>query len=708
MRRININMSLLEQRKKDIVLIVDDDPMQRLLISETLEGDQYEVYQAENGQEALQLFKQHNPILVILDVYMPILNGFETCEAIRKLENGQYTAILIATSLEDDQSITRAYDVGATDFITKPINWTILKYRIQYTIRGTKNIDSLHSSQQKTQAILSALPDNMICFNRDGFCLDYHQTSADQIDFHLEVGKNLSDLFPSLITNVFKENMEKVFNLKESQTFEYYLSEVNGKKFFETRLVQNGDHILAIIRNITHSKEAEQKLRHLAYFDQLTNLPNSLYIKETIEEHISNLENKKSHFSIIFIDLDRFKKINDTYGHTIGDQILKLVSDRMIACFNKCSFLKYQGKSKVTMFSRFSGDEFVILLNDQDPINTSSKLSQKILESLSFPFKIGSKELYITPSIGIAIYPQDGQDVDTLLKNADSAVNHSKHEGRNIFHFYTNTMNADSKDRLTLETELRKALELKQFQMHYQPQVDAKTQKIIGAESLIRWYHPEKGVISPVHFIPIAEEIGLIEELGLWTLEASCQQMRSWLDQGISLKAMSFNLSAKQFRNKNLVRDIEMVLEKTQLPPHYLELELTESMVMYEEDKAIKTLNDLKNIGLKIAIDDFGTGYSSLSYLKIFPIDFLKIDRAFVINLDKDPVDAKIVNAIITMAHALQLEVIAEGVETNIHFEKLREHGCDLVQGYLFGKPLAPPDFEALYRENQISQQDVG
>tara|TARA_R110002110_G_scaffold166602_2_gene367331 strand:+ start:85450 stop:87597 length:2148 start_codon:yes stop_codon:yes gene_type:complete len=700
-------MNLSKTLKKDIILVVDDDPIQRLLITESLDTHYYEIYQAENGQEALELFKIHKPILVILDVYMPIMDGFETCQAIRQEEDGHYTAILIATSLEDDQSINRAYEVGATDFIAKPINWTILQYRVRYSIRGTKNIDSLDSSQQKNQAILSALPDIMICFDKNGVCLDYHFPKAQGLELGWEVGKPLSEFFPIMITNLFKDNMHKLFESKLSRSFEYYISEVNNKKYYETRLVLNGNHALAIIRDITEHKVSEQKLKHIAYFDQLTKLPNSLHIKEKIQDTLKKIKiqtdscpkKKQQPFSVIFIDLDRFKHINDTYGHSVGDQILQMVVTRLTQCFNNCPFLKDLGRNKVDMFSRFSGDEFVILLIDDDPINTSSKLAHKIIEYLSSPFKIDNKELYVTPSIGISIYPQDGEDVDSLLKNADSAVHHSKHDGRNTFTFYTDKMNENAHDRIILESELRKALDSNQFVMHYQPQVDVKNNRVIGAEALIRWQHPEKGIISPIEFIPIAEEIGLIAEIGQWILEETCMQMQTWLKNGIPLKSMAINLSAKQFRDKDLVGSIEEILRKSNLPPHYLELELTESMMMYEEDKAIQTLHDLKRLGLKLAIDDFGTGYSSLSYLKNFPIDYLKIDKAFIVNLNKDPIDVKIVNAIITMAHALQLEVIAEGVEIQEHFEKLAEQNCDIIQGYLFSKPLGVADFEHFYEQ---------
>ncbi len=696
-------MSLIHTHEKNTILIVDDDPMQRLLISEALKSDDYQIYQAENGEEAVALFKKHKPILVILDVYMPIMDGFETCQAIRNEDGGQYTAILIATSLEDDASINRAYEVGATDFITKPINWTIMKYRARYSIRGTENIEHLHTSQQKNQAILSALPDIMICFDQKGICLDYHCAQNIDNNFECEVGKPLSDSLPMMIANLFQENMIELYKTHEARSFEYHIAEIDTQKYYETRLVLNGNHALAIIRDITENKVAEQKLKYIAYYDQLTKLPNSLHIKETIDKRLTVKADEP--FSIIFINLDRFKYINDTYGHTTGDQILQMVVARLKQCFSHCAFLKNVGRNKVEIFSRFSGDEFVILLADNDPINTASKLAQKIIGSLSSSFKIDSKELYVTPSIGISIYPQDGQNVDCLLKNSDSAVHHSKKDGGNTFTFYTNKMNEDSHERIILESDLRKALDNNQFEMYYQPQVNIESQQISGVEALIRWHHPEKGMISPVTFIPMAEEIGLIEEIGHWVLKESCAQMYAWLNKGISLKSISVNLSAKQFRNKNLLQSIKDVLKESNLPPHYLDIELTESMIMYEEEKAIQILHELKSLGIKLALDDFGTGYSSLSYLKSFPIDYLKIDRAFVTNLDKDPIDAKIVNAIITMAHALQLEVIAEGVETKIHFEKLKSQNCDIIQGYLFSKPLNATDFENFYLQFQQKDQ---
>jgi len=693
--------------KKNTVLIVDDDPMQRLLISKALESDNYQIYQAENGKDALELFKQHKPILVILDVYMPNMDGFETCYHIRKQDGGQHTAILIATSLEDDESIKRAYEVGATDFIAKPINWTIMKYRARYNIRSNQNIEHLHSSQQQNQAILSALPDIMICFDQSGVCLDYHHPQDVNSNFKCEVGKPLSDSFPKMITNLFKENMEKLYKTHESRSFEYHIAEINAQRYYETRLVLNGDHALAIIRDITENKVAEQNLKYIAYYDQLTKLPNSFYIKETIAERIAHKTEQP--FSIIYIDLDRFKDINDTYGHTTGDTILQMVVTRLKQCFSNCTFLKHVGRNKVEMFSRFSGDEFVILLVDDDPINTVSKLSQRIVQSLSSSFTIDNKELYVTPSIGISIYPQDGNNVDCLLKNADSAVHHSKQDGRNTFTYYTNKMNENAHDRIILESDLRKALDNNQFEIHYQPQVNIQSQEIFGAEALIRWRHPQKGIISPATFIPIAEKIGLIEEIGHWVLKESCIQMYAWLNNNISLKSISVNLSAKQFRNKNLLQSIKDVLKQSNLPPHYLDIELTESMIMYEEEKSIQTLHKLKSLGIKLALDDFGTGYSSLSYLKSFPIDYLKIDKAFVTNLNEDPIDAKIVKAIITMAHALQLEVIAEGAETELHYENLKNEKCDMIQGYFFSKPLSVNDFEAFYQQfqqNKPSKQD--
>lgn len=685
-----------EDKPKTTIMIVEDDPMQQLLLSEALSEDDYHLIIASNGQEAVDSFKKHLPELVILDVYMPIMNGFDVCKTIRSLDEGKYTSILIATSAEDDSSINKAFEVGATDFIIKPINWTILRHRIVYSLRAKNNLCDLDDSRHKNEALLNALPDNMYCFDKNGICTDFKDYSQKSKCF---LGKHITNIFPSKISKLFLDKMAELYENSDNISFEYSISEVESVKYFEARLVLNDTQILAIIRDISEKKRTDEKITKMAYYDKLTGLPNSLYFKNELEQKLSVATSTKSQYSIVFIDLDRFKHINDSFGHTVGDQLLKLAVSRLQNCFNQCLFLRDEGKSKLELFARFGGDEFILLLKDNNQTNVTSRLAQYILDNFTRPFQLEKTEIYVTPSIGISVSPKDGKDVDTLVKNADAAMYHSKKMGRNTFNFYDSIMNKNSHELIELESKMRKAFEQRHFVIYYQPQVSVQSGKVVGAEALIRWIDPEIGLIPPSQFIPIAEEIGLIEDLGNWILENACCQMKTWLMNTIDLNSVSINLSAKQFRDASLIRSIEGILRKTELPPHYLDIELTESMIMFDEPNPIETLNALHDLGLKLALDDFGTGYSSLSYLKDFPMDYLKIDRSFITHLEVNSVDRNIVKGIISMAKALQLTIIAEGVETKEQFEFLQNIDCDIIQGFYFAKPMPADEFEIFYKE---------
>lgn len=686
------------------IMIVEDDPMQQFLLQEALADEDYHILIASNGEEAMTQFHQHHPELVLLDVYMPLKNGFEVCSEIRSLPEGKYTSILMATSAEDDKSINKAFEVGATDFIVKPINWTILLYRIHYSLRARDNLCNLDKSQQKNQAILNALPDSMFCFDKNGKCLDCKDS---QFSSHSFLGKNIAEIFPSDISLLFFDKMAELYENNATVTFEYQISQVEHIHYYEARLVQSGTQTLAIIRDITEKKRTDEKLMRMAFYDKLTKLPNSLYFKNQLNNILDNQTSAESTLSLVFIDLDRFKHVNDIFGHTVGDQLLILAANRLQKAFNQCLFLKENGKSKLELFARFGGDEFVLLLHDNEENTISLRLAQSIIEAFATPFELEQSELYITPSIGLSVYPRDGKDVDTLIKNADVAMYQSKKTGRNTFHYYRSVMNKNAQELIALEAKMRKAFEQRHFVIYYQPQVCVQTQKIIGAEALIRWQDPETGLIPPSQFIPIAEEIGLIQDLGNWILKRASCQLKTWLSNGIDLHSVGINLSAKQFRNTDLIDSIVAALKESELPPHFIDLELTESMIMGEENNPAQTLEALSDLGLKLSLDDFGTGYSSLSYLKDFPMDYLKIDRSFITHLSHNNVDKKIVMAIIAMAHALQLKVVAEGVETQEQFDILQEIDCDIIQGYFFSKPLPVEAFESFYRTFNNQAQDV-
>lgn len=444
--------------------------------------------------------------------------------------------------------------------------------------------------------------------------------------------------------------------------------------------------IVGVSRDITNFKQAEELIKYQAYHDALTGLPNRVMFNNRLETELEKAAISGKIMAIIFIDLDRFKDINDSMGHGFGDRLLKSVAQRLknVATDND-------------IIARLEGDEFTILVKEISSLNDAAKAAEKIINTLREPFKLDKLEFYITTSIGISIYPHDAKDSVTLLKNADIAMYRAKEEGRNNYQLYSSAMNVKVFERLALESSLRNAIEKNELILYYQPQVDSN-KNIVAAEALIRWNHPELGIVSPMSFIPIAEETGLIVPIGEWVLETACVECKKWNDAGHNL-IVAVNLSGRQFKEKNLIETVESIINKTGLDPKYLELEITETIAMQNETFTIDVLNKLKETGIKIAVDDFGTGYSSLSYLKKFPIDCLKIDQSFVRNMNDDIKDAAIVNTIIGLAHNLKLKVTAEGVETQEHMDFLVDNGCEKLQGYLFSRPVPAEKFVKLLKE---------
>ncbi len=436
------------------------------------------------------------------------------------------------------------------------------------------------------------------------------------------------------------------------------------------------------------------RLLHLSQHDALTNLPNRTLLHDRLTQALTMAERYQQRVALMAIDLDRFKTVNDSLGHSVGDKLLQKAAERLTECLRRIDTVSRQG-----------GDEFVILLQPGlEGVDTVAHVAEKILATVSAPYTIDNQELNVTASVGISVYPDDGRDIDSLLKNADAAMYHAKESGRNNFQFFTRDMNAMAFERLTLENSLRQALKREEFLLHYQPQVDLRTGEIIGCEALIRWKHPELGMISPAKFIPVAEDSGLIVPIGEWVMRTACEQNSAWQKAGLPVIPVAVNLSATQFRQKNLPETVAQALHDTGLAPRYLELELTESVIMRGAEETISLLNLLKGTGTQLSIDDFGTGYSSLSYLKRFPIDKLKVDQSFIRDITTDPDDAAIASAIISMAKSLKLKVIAEGVETIEQLEFLRSQQCDEIQGYYFCKPMAAEEIGKLLREKRRLQ----
>ena len=464
----------------------------------------------------------------------------------------------------------------------------------------------------------------------------------------------------------------------------------------------NGETLLSLFaRDITERMESDHQIRLLAYYDNLTQLPNRQLFKEHAALLLEAARRHGQSGALLFLDLDGFKRINDTLGHDFGDRLLVGVAQRLREQLRGSDAIARglaQEEPGEETIARLGGDEFTLLLSEiRDPLSVAI-VARRIQGAISKPFSLDGHEVYVTPSIGIALFPDDGDNVDEILKNADTAMYHAKALGKNNFQFYEETMNARAGGRLKLEGDLRKALERDEFSLAYQPQVEVSSGRIIGAEALLRWQHPELGNVPPFEFIPLAEETGMIIEIGEWVLLEACRQNREWIDAGIDPIRIAINLSPVQFAQGDLASMVEGVLNGTDLPAEYLELEITESVIMRNVDETVGTLQQFRDLGINLSVDDFGTGYSSLSYLKRLPIDTLKIDRSFVKDIPDSSDDMAITAAIIAMGHQLNLEIVAEGVETEAQLQFLQRHNCDFVQGYLFSKPIPAPELEQMLR----------
>lgn len=458
--------------------------------------------------------------------------------------------------------------------------------------------------------------------------------------------------------------------------------------------VRNDDgevtHYIGIQNDITQSRRYQEELEHQANYDTLTGLPNRNLLHDRLKQAVAYARRYQKAMTVAFIDLDNFKLVNDSLGHSAGDRLLTTVAGR----------LKASMRTSDTA-ARLSGDEFVLILFDQTDETVIRNTMQRILNEVSLPCRLEDRDFYISCSVGYSVFPTDGETGEVLLKNADAAMYHAKEVGRNNFQAYTPDMEVKATQRLELGGDLRRALENGEFHLCYQPRVSLASGDIIGAEALLRWEHPKLGPISPTQFIPIAEEAGLISPIGEWALRTACTQNKAWLDRGLTPITISVNLSARQFIKKDLIQTIENILRDSGLPPHQLELELTESLIMHNAELFINTLNSLKALGIKLSVDDFGTGFSSLAYLKRFPIDRLKIDRSFVHDVASDKDSSAIARAVIHLGHSMGLKVLAEGVETPEELEFLHAHHCDELQGYFFSKPLLAEDLEQLLAEEK-------
>ena len=691
----------LEKRDTPLILVVDDELVGRIYISRALESESYAVITAENGQQAVDLAIQYSPDMIVMDVKMPVMDGYDACVLIRESEDRLNVPILMLTGLDDIESVERSFEAGATDFIVKPVNLAIFKQRIRYGLKARESALALY--QQELRQVHAHKVAKMGYWDWD--LKSNHLFWSAEVYHLLAVGVDeFSDNHLAFRARIHPDDFDhvKFITDKSITSGEVYSVEHRVKRpdhklqvvHQYAELIKDKDgkvvRMLGIVQDITDRHLAQEKIQHQAYYDALTNLPNRTLFHDRLN-HALNLPSRQSlEVAVMIIDLDRFKNINDSLGHDIGDGFLRAVTGSLASAIRNGDTL-----------ARLGGDEFALIIEGVTSVEGLNEVAKKLLGALSEVQVVHGNELLSTGSIGIAISSPENCNKEKLIKQADLAMYQAKEKGGNRFEIYNDKMISRAHHSMQIERELRHALENDELVVYYQPKVSVETGEILGMEALVRWQHPEKGLVPPFDFISTAEETGLIIPIGKWVLEEACKQTVQWHQLGFDSLRISVNVSARQFLHSAFVDEVFNVLSESGIPPHLLDLEVTESSTINNLKTTINMLSSFRSKGIKISMDDFGTGFSSLSYLNQLPLDTLKVDRAFIKDINDQGENGELARMIIAMAKSLGLSVVAEGVETEDHLSFLKNNICDEFQGFLISPPVPAAEFETLLIENR-------
>jgi PAS domain S-box-containing protein len=696
---------------RGIGFVASGDLAARALVATALTQQGFSVFEIDDARMVIDFLTSSRPDLLVLDATTPELDIVEICSALRKMEGGPRVRVLVLTGEGDSETVERAFGAGVSDFAARPFTARLLGQRIRHMLRSSAVLDDLQKSEATLESAQRLVHLGNWTWELGSGAMTWTGETQRLLGYPFE---QKTPQFQDYLTRVHPEDgdsvaraLEATLQGKKAFSVDHRVVHPDGAVLFlhsEAEVMRDAQgqptKLSGTIQDITERKKAESQIRFLAFYDSLTGLPNRLQFNEQLKKSLARAREKGRTAAVMFLDLDNFKRINDTSGHSAGDRLLRAAATRLKEAMRATDVVTRRGGAKEAegTVARLGGDEFIVLLPDVSHAEDPAKVARRVLEAFREPFPVGENEFFVSVSIGIGIFPQDGENSEDLLKNADAALYHAKDSGRNNFQFYSPSLNDAAFRRLSLETSLRKAIERKEFVLHYQPQVTARDGRIIGVEALIRWNHPDLGLVYPGQFVPLAEETGLIQAIDDWVLREACVQARAWIDAGLPSIHVAVNLSGSQFHRKDLLERVDAALGAVDLPARFVELEITEGVLMSNAAVTLEVLQQLRARGFRIAVDDFGTGYSSLSYLRRFHADVLKIDRSFVHDIATNPDAAAIVSAIVTLADALKMRAIAEGVEHPLQRECLYEHGCDLMQGYLFGKPSPPAEITKLLR----------
>jgi len=686
------------RHRHDTLLLIDANPADQKLIRDALTESRLGPYQiecVENLSGGLEQLNQGGIVGILADLFLPDSQGLQTLDKL--LLAAPRVPILVLSGPNDEGIASQAVQRGAQDYLPKGhLNRYTLSRALRNMIDRTTAEETLFAEKERAQVTLNSIGDAVLCTDSSGNVTYLNKVAEKMTGWSWEEasGRPLADVF-QIIDGITRQPARNPMDMaiEQNKTVGLTANCILIRRDGHESAIEDsaapihdrdghGTGAVIVFHDVSAARSMSLQMSHSAHHDFLTDLPNRMLLNDRLTHAIASARRYHQKLAVLFLDLDGFKHINDSLGHAIGDKLLKAIGERLLA-----------GVRKSDTVSRLGGDEFVVVLSSIEHSEVAALSATKIIAAAIAPYSIDQQDLHVSVSVGISIYPDDGAEAEALIQNADNAMYHAKEHGSNNYRFFQEDMNVQAVRRQALEASLRRALERHEFELHYQPKIDLKSGKITGVEALIRWRHPERGLILPAEFIPIAESCGLIVPIGRWVLAEACTQAREWQSAGLPEIPVAVNISSVEFRDKNFLENLRATLNETGLDPCHLELELTESVLMQHVESTAFVLGELRAMGVHLAVDDFGTGYSSLSYLSQFPINSLKIDKLFVQGITSERDDAPIISAVINMGRSLMQRVIAEGVETREQLAFLQSRGCDEGQGYYFSHPVVAEQF---------------